>query len=87
MARINSVVGLIRCPADAETITTIAAASGLSVQAGSDPQLFYLSNSGRRVEPDVGADLFEVVQAALDQAVRAGTIPSWSVVAQSGDGA
>ncbi len=82
MNRCESAVGVIRCSTDVATINAIASASGLRARQGTRPHFFRLFNSGRRVEPEVGADLFEVVRDELDRAVSKGLIPPWSVVVQ-----
>jgi len=80
MPRYRMVVGVIQCRADAATISSIAAASGLCAEPGDGPDLFHLTDCGRDVEPDIGPDLFGVAKEALDHAVSAGTIPAWRMV-------
>ena len=87
MPRYRMVVGVIQCRADAATISTIAAASGLCAEPGDGPDLFHLTDCGRDVEPDIGPDLFGVAKEALDHAVRTGTIPGWSMVRAEGTAA
>jgi hypothetical protein len=80
MIRYEETVGAICCRTDLSRMNAIAAASGLSALQGRKPHLFYLANSGRSVEPEVGEELFAAFQAALDEATTAGTIPSWSLL-------
>ena len=80
MNRCEIAVGAIRSPTDMTVIHAIASTGGLTAQPGSKPHVFGLFNSGRRADPEVGAELFMVVRDQLDRAVLAGTIPWWSLV-------
>jgi len=84
MPRYRMVVGVIQCRADAGTIHSIAAASGLCAEPGDRPDEFHLTDCGRDVEPDIGPDLFGVAKEALDRAVETGAIPGWSMVRAQG---
>jgi hypothetical protein len=78
MARHEVAVGLIRCRAPASTINAVVSPSGLRAKATNDPELFYLADSGRDIDPEIERELFSVAQHELDRAVRIGIIPSWS---------
>ena len=80
MARDNELVGEICCRTDLATINSIATAGGLRVTQGRRPHLFRVLNSGRTTEPEVGEQLFEVFQEAMQRAATVGKIPSWSAV-------
>jgi hypothetical protein len=80
MAREEYGVGLIRCHTDAATMDAIASASGLRARPTREVGLFYIINSGRGAEPEIGADLLAAVHNELERAARDGTIPSWSNV-------
>ena len=80
MHSFSETVGVISCPTNLATIKAIAAANGLNALQGGKPHVFCLANSGRSMEPEVGEELFEVFQTALDKAAGTGKIPPWSVV-------
>jgi hypothetical protein len=80
MPRYVKTVGMVRCRTDAATMNEIAASGGLSAEPAGEPNLFYLRNSGREIEAEIASDLFAAVSARLDQAVRGGVIPPWSLV-------
>jgi hypothetical protein len=52
----------------------------LTAEPAGEPNLFYLRNSGREIESEIEADLLAVAGASLDQAVRKGVIPPWTMV-------
>ncbi len=80
MNSFSETVGVISCRTNLATIRAIAAANGLNALQGSEPHVFCLANSGRSVEPEVGEELFEIFQTALDKAAGTGKIPPWTVV-------
>ena len=79
MTRHEWTVGAIRCPGDADTIKTIAAAAGLSARRVDHSDVFELANTGREIDHEITADLFAAVQLEFDRAVSAGVIPHWSI--------
>jgi hypothetical protein len=73
-------VRLVKCRTDAKTMNSLVAAGGLTAEPADEPNLFYLRNSGREIESEIEADLLAVVGDKLDQAVRKGVIPPWTLV-------
>jgi len=80
MARRKRAVGVIRCGADAKTLNAIAETGGLTVESAEAPNHFYVINSGRNFASEVAPALFAEMTGALDNAVREGEIPPWSIV-------
>ena len=80
MPRRKRMVGIIRCTTDAMTLNAIAEIGGLIVEPATTPSQFYVMNSGRNLASEVEPALFAAMSEELDQAVRRGTIPPWSIV-------
>ena len=80
MARKARTVRLVKCRTDAETMNKLVEAGGLTAEPAGEPNLFYLCNSGREIESEIEPELLAAAGASLDQAVRKGVIPPWSLV-------
>jgi hypothetical protein len=79
MHRYDNTVGIINCSTDLATMNAITQSGGLRVIQGRTPHQFRIADSGRRTEPEVGRELFKIVEGALDRAASAGKIPPWSI--------
>jgi len=84
MTRCNKTIGLVRCPTDAATMDSLAACGGLLADPAGEPDLYYLRNSGRDLDHEIEADLFDAAGSEFDRAVREGVIPKWAPVLRPG---
>src|SRR5262249_20797924 len=79
MARRKSRIATIKCATDLKTISRIAESSGLVAESSTREDEFHVAHSGRIPASELRSALWASRVSKLDQAVRARTIPHWSI--------
>lgn len=80
MPRRGQIVAYVRVPTDVSTLSRIVQGGGFIAREADKPDHFFLVNSGRNLASEVGEPLVHAASRELDDAVKRGAIPDWSLV-------
>jgi len=80
MRRRGQIVGYVKVFTDVSTLSHIVQGGGLTAREADKPDHFFLVNSGRNLASEVGDHLLQAASRELDDAVKRGVIPDWSLV-------